>query len=486
MVAVRFKITNQCNNSEQFGYNNLPQYSDWFKTSPTSAGGPYAYYTQIYFPSSINVNFCQLNILSFSPPIIRAGVGDTLTIRGYGVNPSASSILFKSSSDGGATFAAPCNNHDYVLKNDSVIQLIMPSVIFNSVQDSWTGIGKVGLFNGVDTIISTNSLLVKYAIINDVAVNQGVRKFQQVLQKNDTTAYVFHLDSASVNSVPGARHAIEKAFEDWRCFTHVNFRLGNDVSNVLNDVTDGVNTIFFFDSISNPVLFSEFSAKFLTGKASKSRDTCADFKSYVKEADISFILNSHYINPQLINWNTACDVGFDNPQYFVDFYHNILHELGHVHTLDHVNDSLGVMYYTTNPFVFTPYGQRADLSSSSYLLEAGLHSISKATEAGFNCGYVPMLSQNISFCNTGIDNFDIESVINIYPNPTNNILNIDLGSSQILNLKVTIVNSIGSVVLSQKLEQSITQLSLKNLANGMCNIIISNNNSYHSFKIIKQ
>jgi hypothetical protein len=74
--------------------------------------------------------------------------------------------------------------------------------------------------------------------------------------------------------------------------------------------------------------------------------------------------------------------------------------------------------------------------------------------------------------------------IKIYPNPVNNLLNIELTSDS-ETAQITIIDAMGKVVLSTSIHQN-TSLNLGELASGIYSITIISNEKTESFKIMKQ
>jgi alpha-tubulin suppressor-like RCC1 family protein len=80
------------------------------------------------------------------------------------------------------------------------------------------------------------------------------------------------------------------------------------------------------------------------------------------------------------------------------------------------------------------------------------------------------------------------SLINVYPNPVNDVLNIEFNkdfNNIIDNAKLTIINEVGQEVYSTKNTNNLLTINTLDLVNGVYHIIISNDNEsiYHSFVI---
>jgi len=91
--------------------------------------------------------------------------------------------------------------------------------------------------------------------------------------------------------------------------------------------------------------------------------------------------------------------------------------------------------------------------------------------------------------NNSVGMFENESyhnLIKIHPNPTKDLINIDLGSLN-GNVELTVSNALGQIVKREKLSNQNTALDINNLENGIYFIqILSENKTISTQKIIKQ
>jgi len=96
-------------------------------------------------------------------------------------------------------------------------------------------------------------------------------------------------------------------------------------------------------------------------------------------------------------------------------------------------------------------------------------------EAWISAGY-----QTVS--NT--EEFDYLSIrVNIYPNPTNSILNLETGQSDLYSIEITSLN--GQVIYTGKMEGTTQQLDLSSFQKGVYFITISSEDFVTTRKIIK-
>jgi len=78
------------------------------------------------------------------------------------------------------------------------------------------------------------------------------------------------------------------------------------------------------------------------------------------------------------------------------------------------------------------------------------------------------------------------STINVFPNPFNETLSLELDIQEGETANITITDAMGRVVYNNNTNETNTTLNLKELTSGIYNIIILNNENTQSFKIMKQ
>jgi len=86
-------------------------------------------------------------------------------------------------------------------------------------------------------------------------------------------------------------------------------------------------------------------------------------------------------------------------------------------------------------------------------------------------------------CNLSINENELQQIINIYPNPVNNILYIE-NNKNIDIVKITVYNILGKVVLIKK--NIFNQLNLSVLKSGILFVKIETENGTITKKIIKE
>ncbi len=101
-----------------------------------------------------------------------------------------------------------------------------------------------------------------------------------------------------------------------------------------------------------------------------------------------------------------------------------------------------------------------------------------------------MLSCNSEHSNTihvdvtGISDNLLTNPINVYPNPTSDLLNIEIeGETGITNLEI--INSIGQIIHKESFSSKLTVIT-KSFASGVYLLKLENNNKLKLFKVIKE
>ena len=80
---------------------------------------------------------------------------------------------------------------------------------------------------------------------------------------------------------------------------------------------------------------------------------------------------------------------------------------------------------------------------------------------------------------------DIES-ISVYPNPSKNTINIDLGSNDLQNASIQLINILGNVLINQPVNQQKNIINLSAYPKGNYLLKFSNNNGSKTLKVVKE
>jgi hypothetical protein len=145
-------------------------------------------------------------------------------------------------------------------------------------------------------------------------------------------------------------------------------------------------------------------------------------------------------------------------------------------------------------------GQSASLTpsgASTYTITGGSLVISPTVTTSYTvngtaangCQGSNTITQNVSPC-TGINNLasTIQNVsFLVYPNPTNDILNIKLDLTNESNTSIQLVNALGQVIISKNASQEISSLNVSSLTSGIYFVkLIQNGKVLDVKKVVKQ
>jgi len=86
---------------------------------------------------------------------------------------------------------------------------------------------------------------------------------------------------------------------------------------------------------------------------------------------------------------------------------------------------------------------------------------------------------------TGVNEILSEANTSIYPNPTTDVLNINLRNLGHQVIDMSVYNSIGKVVMTKQLTQQNNTIHIESLTNGVYFVSLKNGNYTKSYKVIK-
>jgi len=78
------------------------------------------------------------------------------------------------------------------------------------------------------------------------------------------------------------------------------------------------------------------------------------------------------------------------------------------------------------------------------------------------------------------------SQINLYPNPSNEIITIDIGNNNINNATLQVVDLLGKVILTEQITSQTTTINLNSYSKGIYLVKFSNKNGSKVYKVIKK
>ena len=87
----------------------------------------------------------------------------------------------------------------------------------------------------------------------------------------------------------------------------------------------------------------------------------------------------------------------------------------------------------------------------------------------------------------GVNELTNGNFISVYPNPTEDLLNIDISTPlDVMDAKLEITNALGQVVQTSSVKQSTTQLNIQQLNSGVYFIEVKTKNGNIRKKFVKE
>lgn len=288
------------------------------------------------FPNSQN----PIIIVMDSTPKI-AGIGDSLTIRGFNFGNTRGEVFFKAADDGGQSYLLGLDDQYHIGWSDTLIKATVPSIVYKGYENitgrhysggAGSGNIKIQTANSDTTIIdNTNFLKINYSVINTRGSDNIIRRvflarqhcdydFQFTLHRN------FENDSIKIS-------VMDTALRLWSKLTGLTLRLERDSYGnlVFVDTTNvtGKNIIFFAPNTDHGMMTTNGRYLRLQAEGNIYYGTIG--------ANIQIVPN-----PAPFIWNYSLS---GNVVGQLSFYQAFLHEIGHVLLLGHVNQIDDLMYY---------------------------------------------------------------------------------------------------------------------------------------------
>ena len=456
-VLTMFLPVENCKYTQDLTFDNYTNAaSDCWYINTDDTTNTRMQFTTYNTPTDAYSNTCSPNITSVTTaPNIFGGVKQQLTINGSDFGASANQgIIYMQNADAAstATPALPLTpSTDVVSWDDNQIVINVPSLIdtFSSggtpTQKGTVGSGQIMLVDAWGNVSNPSpNVIIDYSLRNVSNTTQGYYKNNQYLfSSHPDGIYHFKLNNGITD--PRMISTIRAAFNKWICNTGVGFVL--DTGSTIDGIVpvDNKNTIAITSLPTNVLLRTHINAK----------QTCSDDASMIfPTSDIDIAIN--VIDTSLFDYDTTGTQPITPNHY--DFYHAILHELGHALCLDHVGNSGDLMYYST------PHGtiHVADRIINPSFWDIGgaytvvIKSTNKSPAVNSTCSYNVPLTIYSHPCdlNAGIENKinTISNNIQAYPNPFNNQFNVSIKSDVSQKAEIIVYNLLG-----QKLIQT-TQL----------------------------
>lgn len=397
-------------------------------------------------------------ISGFSPATVSAGVGMLLTISGsnFGSTQGNGYVSFRDADMGGLAYTSVTEPLYYQSWTDTQIEILVPG---DALTDA-IGTGNIQVTNNNgETGTSISPLMVDF---NRYEVIWGGQIIPTILYDDNASGGYTFRPHTEVAALPAATASLTRAMSTWNCADQINWNISG--SSTTTDVTagDGANVIRYDNGAEmQPGILgygSSYWALYTNG-----------FTNYwvLTEADITIDDGA--------NWN----YGPGNPggaQY--DFESVFLHELGHIHQLNHVINTSSPMYYGIGNGQTKRFLVGGDMAGGQNVCNGSVSAASDLGVGPMNLLYGPG-------CTTGMPQSATEnSVLQIYPNPASTTITITgtvAGSAQ----SVEVFDLIGNKCSIARLKDNVFDISF--LRRGIYVLKISDgfSSAAYRFSVVK-
>jgi hypothetical protein len=361
-------------------------------------------------------------VTSFSPTTIHAGTGEILTINGSNFgnwDQNLCTVKFPNGDDDGPT-EMEAGMKDFEWDNiihwtDTEIKIKVPSVDKIGLSQHPASTGKIKVKNQCDISNQSNDILqIPFAIFNVRPGQLGGETYKMTLKENSSSGICF----VFTDDMPSwIRDQFIYALQEWCSETGINFTIGGYVNSNTNLGLDNINLVKYMGQTSFPGGGMRIDPLYFNSACSSETERGYPFK------EIDFQIYSGY-GPVSEQESVVKEI--------------LIHELGHAHMLAHSNSGSGA-----NQYLMHPNGNVGGIITSADSDGANLVFTNSANIVS-GCG-TPIGSghcgQNCSSSKN--DESDNDSLISIYPNPTNDLLNIQFNVENNNMFAITLFDSKG-------------------------------------------
>ena len=424
----------------------------YYSDLPSLSGDSYNYDNTTY-GTGLNQELCPHTVITnMYPNPITSGTNTVLTIEGYHFGSTRDTgQVWMYNDKGGSAQIKHFDYIDYLSWTDTEIKFIVPSRVDTLGQDTLgigAGSGHVTVYRSDGaTGISSVPLQISYANMNvSIGYTSPYSNYQKIpirviADYQDTCKY-FYLDTSIVNN-PMMEVAVREALHHWSCATLINWYVKGETT--LQHIADDVSVIYLENSFHGNPLARTWHTNGIT---------CTDIngKKVAYYNDIDIGLSRDFNNISATSWfiDTSYTQDLDTNKH--DFYAVSQHELGHAHSLEHVNDNTDLMYYSAS---YGPinYVYRRDLYSSPNTIYGGVYVLDKSglltsTSCSGISIMVPATAEN---CESNIwvsELFNKDIYIKAYPNPIDEILNVSYSLKRNNDIRFSIYDFMGKIIIN--------------------------------------
>jgi len=267
-------------------------------------------------------------IASFTPSLVRAGVGETITISGSGFGSTKGNIRFRDADNGGIDYIDVFAN-DIISWSNTSIRVEVPYQ---------AGTGTFQVITADNEIFNTSSALI--VISSELSTNftrfPNTLFRPKLINHDGQGGYTWVFNETFFENTD-AVDAFQRAVDTWVCATNMSWLVSEESTTIDEAENDGVNVVSLKSSSDSNA--SELAPGVLA-IANSTYSGCivpGGANAYLTDLDITF--NADF------NWNYTEN---DPEDWQYDFEGTATHELGHAHNLGHVIDEDALMHFDTD------------------------------------------------------------------------------------------------------------------------------------------
>jgi hypothetical protein len=318
--------------------------SGYTLTANTLPGYFKMYDEEIFINSDTLLITTKPSIHSISPISRIAGTGEILTIQGsnFGNTQGTSTIYFKAVDDGGQTYLKGLENQYIKNWSNTQIQVRIPSLVYKGYElepskkySEGAGSGTIKIKTlSTDSCISTQSLSIPYSVKNDRNMSNNIYRVH-LTRQDCHPDYELTLHSEFNSSSHTAKiNAIDSALRHWSELTGLYLTLERNAAG---------NYVFTNDTS----LTTKNIIRFHNEDYAEANNNVA-ISGYYDTLMFRHYGGTHIKIPRITSgytWNYNITDSLLYGQR--SFYEVIMHELGHILQLAHVNNNKQLMYFQT-------------------------------------------------------------------------------------------------------------------------------------------
>ncbi|MCB0589624.1 MAG: matrixin family metalloprotease [Phaeodactylibacter sp.] len=296
-------------------------------------------------------------------------VNNELVIKGSGFGDMEGTVWFSNADNGGATIVATAYGSDIVSWSGTEIRVKIPKQ---------AGTGVVTVWDNNFLTVGSKSITIDYAVIPTYNDFYNFSEVTRILPKlasidgNGGYTFQYNNDEPSPSEDfagnANAVAAFERALNNWRTSTGVNFDRNASGTGTNAGLRDNNQVVSFVDNLSSGTLGLTnlyFKGDALTVPSCEGANT----RWYIEDVDIRFKDDATLLSETGRSWNFDGDATTSG-EY--DFESVALHELGHAHGLAHVIAAGSkVMHYTLSNGTDMRSLSASEINAGAYLMAEG-------------------------------------------------------------------------------------------------------------------